>query len=226
MEYTFTEEVYEAICKLAIQGQLDEEIAYSLGDMFPDLKYLTAEEFEKIKKGTCRKIAEEERKKVSESVRLALDKGHKRTNALVRGRYLKTSLGGIKVHSKTVVTKHLVVDGQQTEDVNVETRETEQELGPNLSGLGVWLHHYDADWRRREVGDFDDEEDKAPTHGVPIDKWLTDRMREATEDEIGKPVEKRYIHPKDKLDGGKPVEKGDVKPTEKKKGGRGKKTPV
>jgi hypothetical protein len=173
---------YEQIVIFAMQGQTDDELAYSLGKKFGvDLSPGT---FSAMKNGKYNNWTEEENKKRSEKIVECLVRGRKSINAVVRGRFLKAALGGIVVKGKTTTTRHMVVNGERTEDQIVETRETEQETPPNIQALSTWLYHFDDQWRYIQKGKKD-EEDKGipydPKKGVSITKWIQKEIEESGE---------------------------------------------
>ena len=120
---------YDEIEQLAKQGQKDSEIAYALG-----LKFgvdLNPQVFNRMKNGKYENWNEDENAERGERITQSLVRGREFINAIVRGRFLKCALGGVKVKGKTTTKRHMVVDGVMTDDIVVETRETEQ--GPHLT---------------------------------------------------------------------------------------------
>lgn len=173
------EEFYEEIKNLAMQGQKDSEIAYSLADKFGVA--LTPAVFIRMKNGSYEGWNEEINKERSEKISLSLERGREKINSLVRGRFLKTALGGIKVKGVSTIKRHMIVDGVKTEDMIVETRETEQETPPNMQALATWLYHFDSEWRKIQKMKADEESDKLPfdaKKGVSIDAWIKREIEE------------------------------------------------
>lgn len=173
------EEFYEEIRKLAMQGQKDSEIAYSLADKFG--VDLAPTNFIKMKKGNYDVWSAEKNEIRGAKIRQSLARGREQINSLVRGRFLKTALGGVKVKGVTTTKRHMVIDGQQTDDVIVEVRETEQETPPNMQALSTWLYHFDDEWRKMQQGKADDEKNGIPfdpKKGVSIDAWIKKEIEE------------------------------------------------
>lgn len=156
-----------------MQGLNDGEIAYSLEDNFG--VGLTPSTFAAMKGGNYTGWNEEDNKRRGERISYELAHGRSRINGIVRGRYLKTALGGIKVKGKSVRRRHMVVDGQQTEDMVVETVENEQETPPNVQALANWLYHHDPQFRKIQKG-IDESEDNGipfdPKNGIAIQAWI------------------------------------------------------
>lgn len=165
-----SEEFYEEIRNLAMQGQKDSEIAYSLADKFG--VDLTPGSFSEMKLGNYDAWSEEQNKERSSKITLSLEKGRQKINSLVRGRFLKTALGGVVVRGKRTTTRHMVVDGQQTEDVVVDTVVTEQETPPNISALATWLYHFDPEWKKMQLAKDESDLPFNPKKGVSIKKWI------------------------------------------------------
>lgn len=179
------DEFYNEIQNLAMQGQKDSEIAYSLADKFGvDLTPVT---FARMKGGTYGKWSEEQNRERSLRIGQSLARGREKINSLVRGRFLKTALGGVKIKGVTTVKRHMVVDGQQTEDLIVETRETEQETPPNIQALSTWLYHFDEEWRKVQQGKVDGEDDSLPfdaKNGISIHAWIEREKEQQPKEEI------------------------------------------
>lgn len=178
------EEFYQEIERLAFRGMKDSEIAYSLADKFG--VDLCPAVFNRMKHGKYEGWNEEKNAKRSELISHSLVRGREEINALVRGKFLKSALGGIVVKGKTVTKRHMVVDGQQTKDLIVETRETEQETPPNMNALATWLYHFDLDWRKIQDKKKDEEDNGIPfdpKKGVSINKWIEREIEENGEEE-------------------------------------------
>lgn len=176
------DEFYEEIKNLAMQGQKDSEIAYSLASKFG--VDLAPAVFLSMKNGNYDKWTPEQNAERGEKIANSLARGRLQINAIVRGRFLKTALGGIKVKGKSVVKRHMIINGEQTEDMIVETRETEQETPPNMQALATWLYHFDPDWRKIQQQKSDEEEKGIPfdpKKGVSINKWIEREIEENNE---------------------------------------------
>ena len=177
-------EFYEHIETLAKQGFNDSEIAYSLG-----LKHgvaLTPQVFNRMKHGKYEGWSDEQNAERGELISQKLERGRELINGLVRSKYLNTALGNITVKGKVTTKRHMVVNGEQTEDEIVETRETEQGLPPNVQALSKWLYHNDKIWREIERGRKDEEDNGIPfdpKKGVSIAKWIEREIEDDKEEE-------------------------------------------
>ena len=175
---------YDEIEQLAKQGQKDSEIAYALG-----LKFgvdLNPQVFNRMKNGKYENWNEDENAERGERITQSLVRGREFINAIVRGRYLKCALGGVKVKGKTTTKRHMVVDGVMTDDIVVETRETEQETPPNIQALSTWLFHYDMTWREIQRGKKDEEEKGIPfdpKKGISVNKWIEREIEQEAEEQ-------------------------------------------
>lgn len=179
------DEFYQEIEKLAFRGMKDSEIAYSLVDKFG--VDLSPAVFNRMKNGKYEGWSEEENATYSERISRSLVRGREEINALVRGKFLKAALGGIVVKGKTTVKRHMVVNGQQTKDMIVETRETEQETPPNMNALSTWLYHFDLDWRKIQNGKKDEEDNGIPydpKKGVSISAWIEREIEKDSEEDV------------------------------------------
>lgn len=176
------DDFYNEIERLAMQGQKDSEIAYSLAEKFG--VDLTPVVFIRMKNGNYESWNEEKNKQYGERITQSLARGREKINSLVRGRFLKTALGGVKIKGKTVVKRHMVIDGQETENLIVEERETEQETPPNMQALSVWLYHFDEEWRKVQQGKKEEEAKGIPfdpKKGISINKWIEKEIEENNE---------------------------------------------
>lgn len=178
-----SEEFYSEIQGLAMQGYKDSEIAYSLAHKFG--VDLNPQVFSRMKSGKYDNWTEEQNKSRSVKISQNLVRGREFINAIVRGKFLKTALGGVKVKGTTTVKRHLVVNGVKTDDEIVETRTTEQETPPNMQALSTWLYHFDPEWRYIQKGKRDEEEEKKipfdPKKGISINKWIEKEIEENSE---------------------------------------------
>lgn len=144
-----SDDFYDEILALALQGMTDAEIADGLEDKFG--QSLDPEVFNTMKNGNYPHWSEEENARRSERLKKVLARGRRRTVSVVRGAYLKAALGGKKVKTKTVVRRKLKLDGVYTNDEEIQTSETETELPYNVQALATWLYHHDPEWRKRSV---------------------------------------------------------------------------
>lgn len=175
-----SDDFYDEILALSMQGLTDAEIADSLD--------LSPEAFCCMKNGNYEAWSDEENERRSARLFKVLTRGRRKILGIVRGRYLKTALGGLKVKS---ITKRYVQDrcpcgGNDKEcpecggtgwiviTDKAIMQENETELPPNMQALSTWLYHHDEEWRKVEKKQ-EDEEDVVPhntTKGVDIDAWI------------------------------------------------------
>lgn len=168
-----SDEFYEEIFTLAFQGLCDSEIADALEDRFG--QSLSPDVFGSMKNGKYARWTKEENERRSVRIDRVLARGRRKTNAIVRGRYLKAALGGLKTKNVTKLTRYLYDDngnniGQQV----VQSQESEFEAAPNIQALSTWLYHHDPEWRKIQRNQDVDAGD-IPTdveQGVDIDAWI------------------------------------------------------
>lgn len=174
-----SDDFYDEILALAMQGMTDAEIADALADKFG--QSLSPERFACMKNGKYEEWTDEENERRGERFRKVLARGRRKTLAIVRGAYLKAALGGKKIHSKTVVRRRLKIDGQYTDDEEIQTSESEQELPYNVQALATFLYHHDPEWRKVERK-LDTDATDVPTDiksGVDIGKWIEREIEQA-----------------------------------------------
>lgn len=167
-----SDDFYDEILALAMQGLNDAEIADALGDKFG--VSLSPERFNCMKNGNYEAWTEEENTRRSERLCKVLARGRRKTTSLVRGAYLKAALGGKKIKTRTVVTRRLKLDGMYTDDEEIQTSETETEMPYNIQALATWLYHHDPEWRKVQRKQ-DTETSEIPVDikkGVSIDAWI------------------------------------------------------
>lgn len=140
-----SDDFYDEILALSMQGLNDAEIADALGDRFGES--LDPETFNCMKNGNYIGWTEEENERRSARFLKALARGRRKINSLVRGAYLKGALGGKKIKTRTVVTRRLKLDGMYTDDEEIQTSETESEMPYNMQALATWLYNHDEEWR-------------------------------------------------------------------------------
>lgn len=176
-----SDEFYDEIFALAYNGMTDAEIADGLQDKFGHSLSTTA--FGLMKSGKYQHWTPEENERRSARLVGVLERARRKNIAIVRGRYLKAALGGIKVKSVTTVSRRLKIDGVLTDNEDIQTTTTESETPPNIQALAVWLHHHDKDWRKHEgevVEDYQDDDNHVPTdvdEGIDISQWITQEVR-------------------------------------------------
>lgn len=171
-----SDEFYDEILALSMQGLTDAEIADALQDKFGIS--LTPETFSCMKNGDYRMWTKKENQTRSDRLNKVLGRGRRKINAVVRGAYLKAALGGKKIKNKTVTTRKLRIDGKYTDDEEIQTTEGEQELPYNIQAMATWLYHHDPEWRKIERKQEDDSTPKDIEHGIDIDKWINDLVKE------------------------------------------------
>ncbi len=168
-----SDEFYEEIYALALQGFNDAEIADGLEAQFGQT--LTPTAFSLMKNGKYEAWTEEENKRRSERLFKVLARGRRKITAIVRGRYLKCALGGIKTKNVSVVKRPVLNEETgEYEDVVVQKNESEFESPPNIQALSTWLFHHDPEWRKVQRG-LDAEVADIPTDidkGVDIEAWI------------------------------------------------------
>ena len=166
-----SDDFYDEILALSMQGLTDAEIADALDDKFG--VSLSPEVFNCMKNGNYEAWSDEENERRSARLSKVLARGRRKINSIVRGAYLKAALGGKKIKNKTVTTRKLKVNGAYSEDEEVQTTEGETELPPNMQALATWLYHHDEEWRKVEKKQDDDEDvPNSTTKGVDIDAWI------------------------------------------------------
>ena len=159
---------YDEILALSIQGLSDSEIADSLT--------LSPEAFSRMKNGKYDGWSKRQNEERSERICQVLARGRRKINALVRGAYLKSAIGGKKIKSQTKVTRRLKLpDGSMSDIEDVQTSATEQELPPNVQALSTWLFHHDEEWRKASKGEADDVP-KDIEKGINIDAWIREEI--------------------------------------------------
>lgn len=173
-----SDDFYDEILALAMQGMTDAEIADALQDKFD--KSLNPDTFGMMKNGTYDKWTEEENKRRSARLVRVLARGRRKIVSIVRGAYLKAALGGKKIKSKSVVRRKLMVDGQYTDDEVIQTTESEQEMPYNVQALSTFLYHHDPEWRKVERKQDVDASDipQGIKKGVDIDAWINREIEE------------------------------------------------
>ena len=142
-----SDDFYDEILALSMQGLTDAEIADALDDKFG--VSLSPEVFNCMKNGNYDKWSDEENERRSARLAKVLARGRRKINSIVRG------LGGKKIKNKTVTTRKLKIDGVYTENEEIQTTEGETELPPNMQALSTWLYHHDEEWRKKEVSKVD-----------------------------------------------------------------------
>lgn len=170
------DDFYDEIFALAFNGATQTEIAYLLQDKLGIT--IDPANFGKMIRGNYGGWTKEENERRSARLCRVLAHAHERMNTVVRGRYLKAALGGIKVKSKTVTKRKMVIDGKITDNEIIQTNETESETAPNMQALATWLYHHDPQWRNIQKGIEEQEELAKAGTGVDVDAWLRKEAEE------------------------------------------------
>lgn len=179
------EDFYKEIYALAMQGLTDGEIAYNLGDSLgvakdkngvpyeTEAKGLSPEAFSQMKNGTYIRWTEEENKRRSERIVKELAHGRAKVLGIVRGRYLKAALGGIKLKSSVRRKRYNIINGEKDENNMVmEESESVSETAPNMQALANWLYHHDEKFRNIQKGIEEGDLLIKVKNGVSIGAWL------------------------------------------------------
>lgn len=187
------DEFYFAIYELALNGMTNDEIADSLDSKLGEGKSLEPKTFGKMVNGNYPIWDKETNERRSARIKRILAKARRKTNALVRGRFLKVALGGIKTKNVSTVKRRLRIDGQLTDDEEIQTTTVESESAPSLQALQLWLRHHDPEWRKREMGQFGDEADPTAVpenvnKGIDIAAWIDQEVKDK---------ESRETHPEE-----------------------------
>lgn len=168
-----SEDFYRAVHECALQGMTNVEIA--ICGLKEKLGITLAEPvFSTMINGCYSGWNEEENKRRGERLSKVLAHARHNINAIVRGRYLKLALGGIKVTSST--KRKMRMGGEETPAEEIQTTETE--LPPNLQALSTWLHHHDPDWRSSDARDGEG----LPQLDIDEEAWLLSNTTPTTPD--------------------------------------------
>lgn len=172
-----SDDFYDEILALSMQGLTDAKIADALEDRFN--ASLSPEAFCSMKNGNYEKWSEKENERRSARLVKVLARGRRKINSIVRGTYLKAALGGKKLKNKSTTTRRVrLPDGTLTDEEDIHTTVSEIEQPSNIQALATWLYHHDEEWRKVERKQ--DEDADVPTgieHGVDIDSWIKDKLK-------------------------------------------------
>ena len=179
------EDFYKEIYALAMQGLQDAEIAYNLGDSlgvakdengvpyYNDARGLSPEAFNKMKNGTYDKWTEEENARRSARIVQELAHGRAKILGIVRGRYLKAALGGIKIKASSKRKRYNIINGvKDEENMVMEESESVSETAPNMQALANFLYHHDPQFRNIQKGIEDGDLIVKVKNGISIGAWL------------------------------------------------------
>lgn len=172
-----SDDFYDEILALSMQGLTDAEIADALEDRFKTS--LSPEAFCSMKNGNYDKWSEKENEWRSARLVKVLARGRRKINSIVRGAYLKAALGGKKLKNKSTTTRRVrLPDGTLTDEEDIQTTVSEIEQPSNIQALATWLYHHDKEWRKVERKQ--DESTDIQTdieHGINIDSWIKDKLK-------------------------------------------------
>ena len=127
-----SDDFYDEIIGIAMQGLTDAEIVDSLADKLG--VSLSPEAFSSMKNGCYVNWTETENQRRSARFIKVLARGRRKITSIVRGAYLKGALGGKKIKSKTVLRRQLRIGGDYTEDEEIQTSETGSEMPVDVGG--------------------------------------------------------------------------------------------
>ena len=179
------EDFYKEIYALAMQGLQDAEIAYNLGDSLgvaedengvpyeTEARGLSPEVFNKMKNGNYEGWTKEDNERRSKRISQELAHGRAKILGIVRGRYLKAALGGIKIKGSVTRKRYNIVNGEKMLD-NMVMEETESvsETAPNMQALANFLYHHDPQFRNIQKGIEEGDINIKVKNGVSISAWL------------------------------------------------------
>lgn len=160
------DDFYDEIFYMAFNGATDAEIACALD--------LSATAFSLMKHGKYDIWNDEENKRRGTRILKVLERARRRIVQAIRGKYLQAALGGQEVENVTTVTRHLRIDGQMTDDEEVQVSRTKTKTLPNMQALSTLLFHYDNEWRKVQRG-TDEETQEIPQEiesGIDVAKWI------------------------------------------------------
>ena len=173
------DEFYSAVEQLARNGARDREIAVGLKNLI-GLR-LSPEEFSRMKHGKYENWDDEENKRRGSRLTQVLADARDDVNRVVKAVYLSTALGKQKYKTVTTLKKRLKIDGELTDNEEIQTSETVYEIPPNMQAMATWLYHHDEDWRKIQrgmdsVSTGDVPDSKEVKQGVSITSWLDQEM--------------------------------------------------
>ena len=166
-----SDDFYREVFALAFQGATNAEIAEMLGETELG-QSLSPTAFSLMVNGKYDKWTEEENERRSARLVKELERARRKINFIVRGRFLKTALGGGRTRNRNTVTRRMRIDGVLTDDEEIQTTESEIEAPPSLQALSVWLRHHDPEWRRIERGEDAGDAPKDIERGIDIEAWI------------------------------------------------------
>lgn len=171
---------YAAVENLAVNGATNEEIAVGLNKVIGTS--LTPSRFNQMVRGDYECWTGEQNATRGARLRAVLESARLDTNRIVKATYLKTALGRNVTKTVTTVKRRMRIDGQYTDNEEVQTTEVISGIAPNMQALATWLYHHDAEWRKVTKGqDFETSPDAPPTgthvkKGIDITSWIDQEM--------------------------------------------------
>lgn len=178
-----SDDFYQEIERLAMQGLTDKEISHALEEKFG--ANLSPQVFSLMKNGHYQEWTKEDNQCRSEKILFALSKGRCKINALVRNTYLQAALGGKKITSAVVpgVVRVECACGGEDETCEVcggrgyfcsKAQTDVRELPPDVRALSSWLYHRDEEFRKIErMTEAKGESGQDST----INKWIKEQVR-------------------------------------------------
>lgn len=167
---------YAAVENLAMNGATNEEIAVGLNKVIGTS--ITPQVFDAMVRGEYNVWSDEQNNTRGARLRTVLESARLDTNRIVKATYLKTALGRNVTRTVTTVKRRMRIDGQYTDDEDIQTTEVISGIAPNMQALATWLYHHDAEWRKVTKGqDFETSADAPPTgthvkKGIDITSWI------------------------------------------------------
>ena len=174
------DEFYEAIFELAFQGRTNAEIADGL---FEKINLtLAPSTFDNMLNGNYPNWTDEENARRGSRIKRILERSRRSINAIVRNRYLKMALGGYKTKNVTTVQRRMRIDGELTDNEDIQTTTSEIEYAPSMQAMSVWLHHHDPEWRKYEGTPAEDLDNDPmavpkPDKGIDITQWIDQEVK-------------------------------------------------
>lgn len=171
---------YAAVENLAMNGATNEEIAVGLNKLIGTS--IDPGHFNDMVRGAYEPWSDEKNAERGARLRVVLESARLDTNRIVKATYLKTALGRNTTKTVTTVKRRMRIDGQYTDDEDIQTTEVISGIAPNMQALATWLYHHDAEWRRVTKGqDFETSPDAPPTgthvkKGIDITSWIDQEM--------------------------------------------------
>lgn len=157
-KFDYTNEKFLAtLADYAKKGYTDKEIALALG---------IAESTYYEKKAELTEFSE------------VLSRARAQTNIIVRAAFLKTAFGGRIVRTTQYVQKRCeckgkdpdceICDGTGWITPKQHRTVTETELAPNLMAQQRWLMNYDEDWRKKVMGESEEEDNTVDGFDIEV----------------------------------------------------------